>query len=146
MDFAMNLTFCLSKMWDSREVPMDRRHIIIFTNAVNPISVNMRNWQLPNIVINACSNIKENSLQRLCLFMFWLIALKPSNSLTSIDTFSCLSGLEVMHQNGVQEVPSSITGTGKLFYVCIFVLFFDVYVFVPLFPFIMKFLLQCYLF
>ena len=47
----------------------------------------------------------------LCLFMFWPIALKQLNSLTSIDTFSSLGGW---------EFTGSIPHSGRDFYVCIF--------------------------
>jgi len=45
--------------------------------------------------------------------MFRCISLKELNSLTTIDTFSCLSGLEVTHQTAAREVPGSIPGSDK---------------------------------
>jgi len=49
----------------------------------------------------------------LCLFVFQPITLKQLNSLTSIDTLSCLGGLEVTHRAAVWEVPGSISDSGK---------------------------------
>jgi len=51
---------------------------------------------------------------RLCLFTFRPIASKQLSSLTTIDT---LSGGVVTHPFRVQEVPGSIPGSGKGFYV-----------------------------
>jgi len=48
-----------------------------------------------------------------CLFTFRPIALKHLNSLTAIDTFSWLGGLEVTHQDAVTEVPCSCSCSGK---------------------------------
>jgi len=59
----------------------------------------------------------------LCLFTFRPIALKHLNSLTTIDTLSWLGGAVVTHPLWVQEVPGSIPGSGKGFYVWLFVLF-----------------------
>jgi len=58
----------------------------------------------------------------LCLFTFRPIASKQLNSLTTIDTLSWLSGAVVTHLLWVQEVPGSIPGSGKGFYVWFFVL------------------------
>ena len=54
---------------------------------------------------------------RLCLFTFRPIALKQLNSLTTFDTFSSLGVPEVTHPTGVRDVPGSIPGSGKDFYV-----------------------------
>jgi len=51
------------------------------------------------------------------LFMFRPTTLKRLNSLTTIDTFSCLGGPEVTHHSAVREVPGSIPDSGKAFYV-----------------------------
>ena len=61
---------------------------------------------------------------RLCLFSFRTIASKQLNSLTTrtIDILSWLGGAVVTHPLWVQEVPSSIPGSGKGFYVWFFVL------------------------
>jgi len=40
-----------------------------------------------------------------CLFRFWPIALKQLNSLTTIDTFSLPSGLEITNRTGVRRSP-----------------------------------------
>jgi len=57
-----------------------------------------------------------------CLFMFWPITLKQLNSLTSIDTFTCLFGCKVTHPTAVHQVPGLISGPFKDLYVCLFVL------------------------
>ena len=56
------------------------------------------------------------------LFLFTVrpIASKQLNSLTKIDTLSWLGGAVVTHLLGVQEVPSSIPGSVKGFYVWFF--------------------------
>ena len=54
---------------------------------------------------------------RVCLFTFRPIASKHLNSLTTIDTLSWLGGAVVTHPLWVQEVPGSIPGSGKGFYV-----------------------------
>ena len=51
---------------------------------------------------------------RLCLFTFRPIASKQLNSFLTIDTLSRL-GSAVQHPLWVQEVPSSIPGSGKGF-------------------------------
>ena len=43
------------------------------------------------------------------------ITLKRLNSLTTIDTFSCLCSPKVTHQTAVREVLGSIPGSGKDF-------------------------------
>jgi len=58
----------------------------------------------------------------LCLFTFWPIASKQLNSLTTIDTLSWLGGAVVTHPLWVQDVPGSIPGSDKGFYVWFFVL------------------------
>jgi len=58
----------------------------------------------------------------LCLFTFRPIASKQLNGLTTINTLSSLSGAVVTHPLCVQEVPGSIPGSGKGFYVWFFVL------------------------
>jgi len=86
--------------------------------------------KLPNIVILACKNITEKMhlLKMsdpqiwLCLFTFRPIASKQLNGLTTIDTLSWLGGAVVTHPLWVQEVPGSIPGSGKGFYVWFFVL------------------------
>jgi len=57
-----------------------------------------------------------------CLFTFRLIASKQLNGLTTIDTLIWLGGAVVTHPLWVQEVPGSIPGSGKGFYVWFFVL------------------------
>ena len=59
---------------------------------------------------------------QLCLFTFRPIASKQLNSLTTIITLSWLGGAVVWHLLWVQEVPGSIPGSGKGFYVWFFVL------------------------
>ena len=58
----------------------------------------------------------------LCLFTFRPIASKQLNGLTTIDILSWLGGAVVTHPLWVQDVPGSIPGSGKGFYVWIFVL------------------------
>jgi len=58
----------------------------------------------------------------LCLFTFRPIASKQLNGLTTIVTVSWLSGAVVTHLLWVQEVPGSIPGSGKGFYVSFFAL------------------------
>ena len=59
---------------------------------------------------------------RLCLFTFRPIASKQFNSLTTMDTLSCLGGAVVTHPLWVQEVLGSIPISGKGFYVSFFAL------------------------
>jgi len=59
---------------------------------------------------------------RLCLFTFQPIASKQFNSLTTIDSLSWLGGEVVTHTLQVQDVPGSISGSGKGFYIWFFVL------------------------
>jgi len=56
----------------------------------------------------------------LCLFTFRPIASKQLNGLNTIDTLSWLGGAVVTHPLWVQEVPGSIPGSGKGFYVWFF--------------------------
>jgi len=58
----------------------------------------------------------------LCLFTFRPIASKQLNGLTTIDTLSWLGGAFVTHPLWVLEVPGSIPGSDKAFYVWFFVL------------------------
>jgi len=84
--------------------------------------------KLPNIVFLACKNITETMhlLKMsgpqiwLCLFTFRAIASKQLNSLTTIDTVNWLGAAVVTHPLWVQEVPGSLPGSGKGFYVSIF--------------------------
>ena len=81
---------------------------------------------------------------RLCLFTFRPTASKQLNSLTTIYTFSWLGGAVVMHPLSVQEVPGSIPGSGKGFYVGCFVLLLLCFLFVQkhiIFHNILQFLL-----
>jgi len=81
--------------------------------------------KLPNTVINACNNITEKmNLLKMCgpqigpwLFTFWHIASKQLNSLTTIVTLNWLDVAQVTHPLWVQEVPGSIPGSGRGFYV-----------------------------
>ena len=57
-----------------------------------------------------------------CFFTFRPIASKQLNGLTTIDTVSWLGGTVVTHPLLVQEVPGSIPGSGKGFYVSFFAL------------------------
>jgi len=59
---------------------------------------------------------------RLCLFTFRSIASRQLNSLTTIHTLSWLGGVVVKHPLWVQEVLGSIPGSGKGFYVQLFLL------------------------
>ena len=52
---------------------------------------------------------------QLCLFTFRPIVSKQLNSLTTIETLSCLAGAVVTHPLWVQEFPGSIPGSGKGF-------------------------------
>ena len=80
---------------------------------------------MPNIVIYACKNMTEKMYLlkmsgpqiRLCLFTFRPNASKQFNSLTTIDTLSRFGGAVVTHPFWVLEVPGSIPGYGKGFYV-----------------------------
>jgi len=69
---------------------------------------------------------KKGFVEKVCpaimaLFMFRTITLKQFDNLTAITTFNLLGGQEVTLQTAVQEVPGSIPGSGKDFYVCSFV-------------------------
>jgi len=85
--------------------------------------------KLPNTVtvILACKNITMLKMSGpqicLCLFTFRPIASKQLNGLTTIDTVSWLGGAVVTHPLWVQEVPGSIPGSRKGFYVSFFALF-----------------------
>ena len=59
---------------------------------------------------------------RLCLFTFRPIASEQLNGLTTIDTLSWLGGAVVTHPPRMQELPGSIPGSDKGFYVWFFVL------------------------
>jgi len=59
----------------------------------------------------------------LCLFTFRPIASKQLKSLTTIVIVSWLGGAVVTHPLKVQEVPGSIPGSGKGFYVSFLALF-----------------------
>jgi len=85
---------------------------------------------------------------QLCLFTFRPIASKQLNSLTTIIILSWLGGAVVMHPLLVQEVPGSIPGSGKGFYVWLFVLlllcfyiFFQKHIICHK---MLQFLLRCY--
>ena len=80
--------------------------------------------KLPNIVVHARIILQKMYLFKmsgpqiwLCLFTF-----RPIAS-TTIDILSWLGGAVVTHPLWVQEVPGSIPGSGKGFYVWFFVLF-----------------------
>jgi len=83
----------------------------------------------------------------LCLFTFRPIASKQLNGWTTIDILSWLGGAVVTHPLWVQEVPGSIPGSGKGFYVWFFVsLLLCFYFFVQkhiIYRKILQFLLQC---
>ena len=68
---------------------------------------------------------------RLCLFTFRPMASKQLNSLTTIATLSWLAGAVVTHLLWMQEVPGSIPGSGKGFYVWFFVLLLLSFYFLP---------------
>jgi len=77
---------------------------------------------------------------QLRLFMFWPIALKQFNSLTTINAFTWLGGPEVTHPTGVWEVPGSIPESGKdfgvwclIFMFCYWCFFFHNTLYVPTF-------------
>ena len=82
-----------------------------------------------NIVNYAWKNITEKNeivenvwpANSCTLFTFRPIASKQLNSLTTIDTTSWLAGAVVTHSIRVQEVPGSIPGSGKAFYIWFFV-------------------------
>jgi len=82
----------------------------------------------------------------LCLFTFRPIASKQLNGSTTI-TLSWLGGAVVTHPRWVQEFPGSIPGSGKAFYVWVFVLLLlCFYFFVQkqiIYRKILQFLLQC---
>ena len=67
----------------------------------------------------------------LCLFTFRPIASKKLDGLTTIDTLSWLGGAVVTHPLWVQEVPSSIPGSGKGLYVWFFVFLLLCFYFLP---------------
>jgi len=104
--------------------------------------------KLPSIVIYACTTIEETmNLFRLCLFTFRPIASKQLNRLTTLDNLSWLSGAEVKHPLWVREIPGSIPGSDKGFYVslfcfAVFVLLFFVQKHI-IWHIILQFLLQC---
>ena len=92
--------------------------------------------KLPSIVIHTCYKITKRKpthttilLKRgphiwLCLFMFRPVMLKQLNCFTSIHMFHCLGGPEIKHPTTVTELPGSIPGSGKAFYVCFIVLLY----------------------
>jgi len=57
---------------------------------------------------------------RLCVFTIRPITSKQLNSLLTIDTLSWLGGAVVTHPLCMQQVPFSIPGSGKGFYVWFF--------------------------
>jgi len=68
---------------------------------------------------------------RLFLFRFRPIVSKQLSSLTTSDTLSWLGGAVVTHPLRVQEIPGSITGSGKNFNVWFFVLLLLCFYFLP---------------
>jgi len=77
------------------------------------------------IIIHECSNITENTCGPqigLYYFTFRLIKLKQLDSLTPINTFSCLCGLEVTHDAMGSAVLGSISGVYRDVYVFFVVL------------------------
>jgi len=61
---------------------------------------------------------------RLCLFTFRPIAQKQLNSLTTLVALSWLRGAVVTHPLWVRELPGSIPGSGKGFYVLLLLRFY----------------------
>ena len=110
---------------------------LTFNHSMNPTPVNMRSCQIQLFMHDKILQKKTTLLKRcdlqiqLCLFMLYLITLKQLKSLTLIDTFSCLKGREVTRQAGLREVPDSIPGYVKDFYVHIcFLLSFSLKIFI----------------
>ena len=92
---------------------------------------NSRKYEkLPNIVVHARKILQKKCICWKCLarkfgfvcLRFFPIASKQLNGLTTIDTLSWLGGAVVTHPLRVQEVPGSIPGSCKGFYVWFFVL------------------------
>jgi len=82
----------------------------------------------------------------LCLFTFRPIASKQLNGLTTMDTLRWLGGAVLTHPLWVQEVPGSIPGSGKGFYVWFVLLLLCFYFFVQkniICHKSLQFLLQC---
>jgi len=81
--------------------------------------------KLPNIVIYACENITKKWICWKCVarkfgFVYLRFDPMPRNikkTLSTIVTFSWLGGTEVTHLLWVRDVPCSISGSGKSFYV-----------------------------
>ena len=83
---------------------------------------------------------------RLCLFTVRPIASKQLNSLTTSNILSWLGSAVVTHPLWVQDVPGSIPGSGKDFYVLFFVLLLLCFSFCPkhiICHKMLEFLLQC---
>ena len=81
--------------------------------------------KLPNIVVHARKILQKKCICWKCLarkFTFRPIASKQLNGLTTIGILSWLGGAVVTHPLLLQEVPGSIPGSGKGFYVLFFVL------------------------
>jgi len=81
-----------------------------------------------NIVINACTDIIEKNIcwkylagTTVLFISIWHISSKQLNTLTTILTISWLGGAEVTHPLWVREVPGSIPGSAKRFYVWYFI-------------------------
>ena len=95
--------------------------------------------KLPNIVFHACENIteKRNLLEmhgpqiQLCLFTFGPIVSIQFKRLTTIDILSWFSVVEVTHPHWVREVPGSIPGSSKGFYVWFFFFVVVFFLFCP---------------
>ena len=78
---------------------------------------------LTTIVIYECRNNDFLSVaHRFGFFNLCFDQQLQLNTLTSIDTFSCLNGLDVTHQTAMREFPGLIPSSGKDLYVCSFVL------------------------
>jgi len=92
--------------------------------------------KLPNVLTMHASILqKKTTLSKmcgpqiwLCLFVFQPITLKQLNSSTSIDTSSCLGGLEVTHRAAVWEVPDSISDSGKDYRIVLLLFWFYFFV------------------
>ena len=98
-------------------------YILFFNHTVNLLQYIYE--KLPNIVTHACLYItqKDDKLWP-CFYVLthYVESLKELNSLSIIETLGCLGGLEVMHQTAIGGTGVRFPGTGKIFYVCIFVL------------------------
>ena len=92
---------------------------LTFQPYLSSASYSCKHAKLPNIVIHECGYSRKTTLLEICGPLIWvcLFMFRPFtlNSLTLIDTFSCLVGRAVTLLTAMPEVPGSFPSYGKDF-------------------------------